>query len=156
MQEHITFTLRERTSKYGERQVFQYKNKSTDKYESISWNNVLDQTNKVSKALISLGFGYDDKIGILSNNKPEWTITDLGIFAIRGVVVPFYATASKVDIKYIVDETEMKLLFAGSTEQIEKASWLLDNCETLEKIVIFEGNIPKNDVRFIEWKSFLF
>ncbi len=147
--------LRERVSNYGNRQVFQYKNKTNGKYKSISWNNLLDLTFKVSKSLIYLGFGHNDKIGILSSNKPKWTITDLGILGIRGVVVPFYATASKNDIKYIVDETKMKLLFVGCNEQIEKASWLLENCETLEKIVAFEGSIPVNDDRFIEWSAFL-
>ncbi len=155
MKQHITHLLRERASYYGNRQVFQYKNKTNGKYESISWNALLIQTNKVSKSLISLGFGHNDKIGILSSNKPEWMLADLGILAVRGVVVPFYATASKQEIKYIVDETEMKLLFVGSNEQVEKAFWLLDHCKTLEKIVVFEGDLPKNDDRFIKWPSFL-
>ena len=155
MKQHITFLLKERASHYGNRQVFKFKNKTNGKYESLSWNVLLVQTNKVSKSLISLGFGHNDKIGILSSNKPEWMISDLGIFAVRGVVVPFYATASKQEIKYIVDETKMKLLFAGSNKQIEKAVWLLDHCKTLEKIVVFEGDLPKNDDRFIAWPGFL-
>ncbi len=155
MKQHITLMLRARVLDYGNRQVFKYKNKSNGKYESVSWNDLLDLTNKVSKSLIHLGFGHNSKIGILSSNKPEWTITDLSILGIRGVVVPFYATASKNDIKYIIDETKMKLLFVGCNEQIEKASWLLEHCETLETIVAFEGNIPEKDKRFIEWTDFL-
>lgn len=153
--QHITQLLRDRVSKYGNRQVFKYRNIQNGNYESLSWNSLFDSTNQVSKSLISLGFGYKDKIGILSNNRPEWTITDLGIFAIRGIAVPFFATASKQEIKYIVDETEMKLLFVGNNEQLEKATWLLDHCKTLEKIVLFEGNIPENDVRLIGWQKFL-
>lgn len=155
MQKHITFILKERTAKYGNRQVFKYKNKITGKYDSLNWNNILEQSNKISKSLISLKYGFNDKIGILSKNNPKWTITDLGIFAIRAVVVPFYVTASKQDIKYIVDETKMKLLFIGSNEFEEKASWLLDNCTSLEKIVVFEDKIQENDNRFVKWESFL-
>lgn len=155
MNQHITLMLRERVSTFGDRQAFKYKNKINGNYESLSWNDLLDLTHKVSKSLINFGLGYNDKIGIISNNKPEWVITDLGILGIRGVVVPFYATASKNDIKYIVDETKMELLFVGCNDQIEKASWLLEHCDTLEKIIVFEGQIPKNDNRFIEWQAFL-
>jgi long-chain acyl-CoA synthetase len=91
----------------------------------------------------------------LSVNKPEWTISDLGILAIRGVVIPIYATSSKQEIKYIVDETKMTLLFAGSYDQVEKALWLLEQCDTLEKIIVFEGKIPENDKRFIKWNDFI-
>ena len=155
MQDHVIQLIREHASSHGKRQIFKFKDKLNGSYKSLSWHDLITQTNKVSKSLISLGFGHNDKIGILSSNKPEWTITDLGIFAVRGVVVPFYATASKHEIKYIVDETEMKLLFAGSNEQVEKAIWLLDQCKTLEKIVVFEGDLPENDNRFIDWISFL-
>lgn len=154
MKQHITFLLRERVSQYKNREVFQFKNKSTQKYESITWDELLDSTDKVSKSLLSLGFGHTDKIGILSNNKPEWTIADLGIFAIRGVVVPLYATASKQEIKYIIDETKMRLLFAGNSDHVEKSLWLLDNCPSLEKIVVFEDYVPDED-RFIKWSNFL-
>jgi long-chain acyl-CoA synthetase len=154
MKQHITFLLRERVSQYKNREVFQFKNKSTQKYESITWDELLDSTDKVSKSLLSLGFGHTDKIGILSNNKPEWTIADLGIFAIRGVVVPLYATASKQEIKYIIDETKMRLLFAGNSDHVEKSLWLLDNCPSLEKIVVFEDYVPDDD-RFIKWSNFL-
>lgn len=154
MKQHITFTLRDRVSLHKNHEVFQFKNKSSQKYKSISWNKLLDETNKVSKSLLSFGIGHDDKIGILSNNRPEWTIVDLGIFAIRGVVVPFYATASKQEIKYIIDETKMRFLFVGNSEQIEKSIWLLEHCSSLENIVVFEGEVP-DDERFKTWGDFL-
>lgn len=155
MTQHITFLLRDRVSQHKNRVVFQFKNKSTQKYESISWEKLFDFTNKVSVSLLSLGFGYNDKIGIFSNNRPEWTIADLGIFAIRGVVVPLYATASKQELKYIIDETKIRLLFAGNSEHVEKSSWLLENCVSLEKIVTFENHPSISDDRFLEWTHFL-
>lgn len=155
MQEHIPQLLKEKTSEYSDRQVFQFKNKETGNYEGISWNKLYSDTKTVSSSLISLGFKSNDKIGIFSFNRPEWTISDFGILAIGAVVVPMYATASKQDVKYIIDETEISLLFVGNTEQIEKAKWLLDECKTLNKIVVFEGDFPSDDNRFIAWQSFL-
>jgi long-chain acyl-CoA synthetase len=155
MQEHIPQLLKEQTLQYSDRQVFQFKNKETGNYESISWNKLYSETKTVSSSLISLGIKSNDKIGIFSFNKPEWTISDLGTLAIGAVVVPMYATASKQDVKYIINETKISLLFVGNTEQIEKAIWLLEECETLNKIVVYEGDFPKDDNRFIKWKDFL-
>lgn len=152
---HINQVLKDRVSKYTDRTIFKYKDKSSEKYESISWNELDETVTKVSKALLDLGYGFDDKIGILSSNRPEWTISDLGILGVRAIVIPFYATASTQEIKYIADETNMKLLFVGNNEQIEKALWLLEHVETIEKIIVFEGDLPANDSRFLAWNDFL-
>ena len=85
---------------------------------------------------MSFGLGYNDKIGIFSNNRIDWTISDLSVFAIWGVVVPLYATASKQEIKYIVDETEMKLLFIDGELQLEKAIWILSNTNSIKKVIV--------------------
>jgi len=152
--QHISLLLKEQTATYKGRTVFMFKNKSTQKYDSINWTELFGLTNQVSLSLLNLGLLPHDKIGILSHNKPEWVISDLGIMGIRAVVVPLYATVSKNEIKYIVDETEMKLLFAGNQEQIEKAAWLADNCKSLQHIIVFEGSVP-DDERFIHWEDFL-
>lgn len=155
MQQHLPQLLKEQALKYTNRSVFQFKNKETGNYENISWNTLYSKTKTISGSLISLGYKSNDKIGIFSFNKPEWTICDFGILAIGAIVVPMYATASKQDVKYIIDETEISLLFVGNNEQIEKAKCLLDECKTLNKVVVFEGDFPSDDTRFISWQSFL-
>jgi len=147
--------LREKASVYNTREVFRYKDKINSVYKSISWSELIEYTEKVSQSLIELGFGYNDKIGIFSANRPEWTIADFGILSVRGVVVPFYATSSVQQVKYIVDETQMKIIFVGNKEQVEKSLWLLDNCKSLEKIVVFDNDAAQPDNRFISWENFL-
>ena len=155
MKQHIAHMLREKASVYNTREVFRYKDKINSVYKSISWSELLNYTEKVSQSLIELGFGYNDKIGIFSANRPEWTIADFGILSVRGVVVPFYATSSVQQVKYIIDETQMRIIFVGNKEQVEKSLWLLDNCKSLEKIVVFENGAAQPDNRFISWKNFL-
>ena len=155
MKQHIAHMLREKASVYNTREVFRYKDKINSVYKSISWSELLNYTEKVSQSLIELGFGYNDKIGIFSANRPEWTIADFGILSVRGVVVPFYATSSVQQVKYIIDETQMRIIFVGNKEQVEKSLWLLDNCKSLEKIVVFDNDSAQPDNRFISWKNFL-
>ena len=130
--------IRNRAETYSSRDVFRYLDKETNETKSVDWLTFVKESEKVSKALLKDGYGEESKIGIFSNNKYEWTITDVGILDIRAIVVPFFATASKEQCKYIVDETEMELMFVGDKEQLDKAIWLLDHTDSLKKIIVFE------------------
>jgi long-chain acyl-CoA synthetase len=91
---------------------------------------------------MQLGVRKGEMVGIFSQNKPEWLMTDLAIMALGAVVVPFYATASLEQLRYIVKETGMKVMFAGDDEQLEKALALQEEGNTLKTIVSFRDN-PK-------------
>jgi len=155
MKENVVNMILERASKYGSRELFRFRKPGSGIYESISWENFISESQKISGALISLGFGTSDNIGIFSDNKPEWMIADLGIIGIRSVTVPFYSTSSKQQLKYIVDETRMKLIFAGNSEQYEKALWLIENTDTLKTIVVFDPDIIQDKKNSIDWQTFL-
>jgi long-chain acyl-CoA synthetase len=155
MKENVVSMVLERASKYGSREVFRYRKPGSNIYESISWENFISESQKVSRALISLGFGQSDNIGIFSDNRPEWMMSDLGIIGIRSLTVPFYSTSSKQQLKYIVDETRMKLIFVGNSEQYDKALWLIENTETLKKIVVFDPDIIQDKKNCIDWQTLL-
>ena len=148
--------MRNRASRYGTREVFRFKETGAKDYKSYTWQELNNTTDRVAKSLLSLGFGPKSNIGIFSDNKPHWTFCDLGILAIRGVVVPFFSTASKQQLKYIVDETRMELMFVGNREQLEKAVWLFDNSDSLKKVVCFYESLSADkDARCIRWNDFL-
>lgn len=155
MQKHIPQLFNNRASTYAEKTVFKFKNKNTNKYESINWNQLKDLTNRVSSSLLTLGCSHGSKIGIFSHNRAEWSITDLGALSIGGIVVPMYATASKHDVKYIINETELEILFIGNEEQLEKTQWLLNECKSLKKVVVYDTSCPESDDRFISWNDFI-
>jgi long-chain acyl-CoA synthetase len=154
MKQHISHMLRNRADQFGEREVFRFRQSKSKIFSKLNWNQLIPETNRVSKALISLGCEHESMIGIFSENRVEWTIADLGILAIRGIVVPFYATSSAHQAKYIIDETGIKVLFVGNQEQVIKANWLIDHCETLKKIIVFEDGDCPRDSRFMSWQDF--
>ena len=155
MKENLISILEESTSLLGSREALRYKKVGDNSYGSISWEILLNDFKKVTRALIYLGLDYGDNIGIFSDNRPDWLIADLGIIANRSVVVPLYATSSMQQLKYIADETKMKLIFAGNSEQYEKALWLHENSDTLKKIVVFEQGIAPNNDYCIDWLEFI-
>lgn len=155
MKQHIAHMIKDRAARFGSREVFRYRENPGGTFKSYHWTEFTRDTDKVSRALISLGFGHGSPIGIFSDNRLEWSLSDIGIMAIRGIVVPFFGTASVAQIKYIVDETEMQLLFAGNQEQVDKALKLFEHPTTLKKIVYYRKDVQTADDRCISWEDFL-
>lgn len=86
-------------------------------YDVPSFIKAVDDT---SRGLILSGIQKNDKVAIMSANRPEWNICDFAIMQIGAVQVPMYPTLSTHDIRFILKDAEIKLVFAGSTELVEK------------------------------------
>ena len=145
----------DRSLRYKSREVFRQRINESESFRTITWDSLVSISRKVSCSLLSLGTEVSENIGIFSENKPEWIFADLGIIGARGVVVPFYSTSSNQQLKYIVDETGMKLIFVGNREQYEKALWLLENTETLKRIVVFDPDIDPDNENCLSWGKFI-
>jgi long-chain acyl-CoA synthetase len=87
---------------------------------SYSWQEWMTIAREVTLALYSLGVRKGDHVGILSENRPEWTFADLGILGLGAVTVPIYPTASMEDIRYIIEHADLKVLFVSTEEQYRK------------------------------------
>ncbi len=140
---HLARIFRNRAIQYGNKEVFRYK--EGDKYASVSWNSFIEQADLLSCFLLAEGIDKAANIGIYSPNHPEWTIADLAILSVGGVVVPMYSTSTFEQIKYIIDETQMSILFVGCEDQLKHAQKALDACESLQKLVTFNCTIPDDD-----------
>ena len=64
----------------------------------------IGHVNDVSFGLLALGLKKDDKIGLISGNRPEWNFIDLGMLQIGVVNVPLYLTLSSSEFKFILND----------------------------------------------------
>lgn len=149
---HISHMVLDRVQNYKDRAVLNRFSEDSGKIEGIGADELIETTKQVSRALVSLGFGHESKVGIFGNNSPEWTMADIGILNIRGIVVPFYATSNKEQLKYIVDETEMELMFVDDEGQLEKAISLLG--KTSLKTIISFSKIKNKHQSVMAWADF--
>lgn len=148
--------VRNRAAKYQNRDVLRYRDRH-NKQEVLSktWNQLVTEFTQLSGVLNYEGYSSGDNIGIFSSNNSEWAVADLAILNIRAVVVPFFATASREQCRYIVEETEMKLIFVGDRPQLEIVTWLLENESTIQKVVVFNDRLELPDDRFIRYSDFI-
>jgi long-chain acyl-CoA synthetase len=87
------------------------------KYSSSDFINISEE---VSRGLIKKGIGKDDKVAIMSENRPEWNFCDFGIMQIGATQVPMYPTLAEADIKFILIDAEVKIVFVSSEELYQK------------------------------------
>jgi long-chain acyl-CoA synthetase len=92
--------------------------------------------NEYSLALLAHGVVKNDKIAIISGNRPEWNFCDNGILQLGAVNVPIYPTSSLHDYEYILNNAEVKYLFISDATIFEKASKV--NVKSLKGIYSFE------------------
>lgn len=86
----------------------------------ISTQSFIEQAEDVSAALLEKGLKPGDKIALISNNRPEWHILDLGILMAGMINVPIYPTITEEDYKYIMNDAECKLCFVADDELLNK------------------------------------
>jgi long-chain acyl-CoA synthetase len=87
--------------------------KKAGAYVNLSSREVLDRVQNTALGLRSLGIGPGDKVVILSENRPEWTMTDFAVQCLGAVVVPIYPTLMPDQIRYIVNDSDAKVIFAS-------------------------------------------
>lgn len=91
----------------------------------------------LSKALIALGVNEGDKIAMISNNRPEWSITDIGIQMAGAINVPIYPTISPKEYEFIFNDAEVKICFVSDDELLEKVNEIKEKVPTLTHIISF-------------------
>jgi len=115
--------------------------KKDGKWTPVSTQEYIDQANSVSRGLIELGIQPGDKIALISNNRSEWNICDIGIQQVGAIGVPVYPTISEEDYAYIFNDAEVKLCIVSDQELADKVNAIIDRVPTLTKIYSF---VPVN------------
>ena len=143
MVNQLTALVRKQAAKYGNREAFSHKDYEHNQWVPTSWNRFSEQVSYIAQAMVLLGIREQENISTYTQNKPEGLIVDFAAFDNRAVVVPLYPTSSLDQIKYIIDEAEVRFLFVGGQVQYDNAIVALRECPTLEKLILFDPAIKR-------------
>ena len=133
-----------RVDRYGDRACVAYKN-SSGVYEDISWKKMKELVLDIGCYLLSKGIRHGDKVALFSNNRYEWWVADLAILSCGAINVPIYPTNSAEEARYIIENSDAKICFAGSTEHLLKVLSIRDKLPGLAGVVALdmpEESIP--------------
>ncbi len=154
---HLSVLPHEQAKKYGDKVVMNYREFGSVKWSQLTWNDFSQRVKVVSNAMLNLGIGVQENVGVFSQNAMEYICTDFGAFGIRAVTVPLYATSSEQQLQYIIGDAQIRFLFVGEQEQYDKAFRVLPLCPTLEKIIVFDRavRLANGDPSSIYFEEFL-
>lgn len=142
---HLSILLHEQAKVYGNREVMFYKDFGGKEWKSYNWNQVSEYVKTVSNALLNLGTKVQENIGVFAQNCTQLLFCDFGAWGVRAVTIPLYATSSEQQIEFIINDAKIRLLFVGEQLQYDRAIRVLSLCPSLEKIIIFDRNVKRDE-----------
>lgn len=92
----------------------------------------------VARALESWGIGRGDRVAILSENRPEWTITDFAALALGAVTVPIYSTQTQDQTSYILNDSGARVIAVSTKSQLEKVL-TIQRHTPVERIMVMDA-----------------
>ena len=138
---HLSVLIHEQAKKYGNREAITFRNFGSLKWENVSWNQFSLKVKQVSNALLNLGAKPQENIAVFSQNCVQYLYTNFGVYGVRGVTIPFYATTSEQQIQYMVNDAQVRYIFVGEQDQYDKAHRIFALCPSLERIIIFDSSV---------------
>ena len=136
--------IHDQARRYGNRVAMRYRDDSSQEWRDISWNTFSQRVYQTSNAMLALGVGEQENMAVFSQNMPEGMFVDFGAYGIRAVTIPFYATSSEMQVKYMVSDASIRIMFVGEQYQYDTAFRVLKMGSKLEKLIIFDRNVIKN------------
>ena len=116
--------------------------------EDGKWLNIpaatfVERVKNVALGLASLGVRPGDRIALLSENRPEWSISDLAILSLGAINVPIYTTQALEQVDYILSDSGARAIFISNRRLYKHVKPVLDQ-RPLEYLIFFEDDVAED------------
>ena len=119
--------------------------KENGQWRTYSCSDVWQTAQKLAGGLLAQGITnqvlepeQQEKIAIISPNRPEWIIADLGVQLTGAVLTPIYPTISPEEMAFVLNEAEVKIVFVANAEIYERFKEAFTQIPTLKTIWSFD------------------
>lgn len=135
--------------------IVKHKREQGGTYVDVSWRELKALADSCAKGLIQLGMQPGDRLAILSFNRLEWIVADLGTMLAGGVDVPIYHTNTAEQCAYIINDCGARFAVVEDLTQLAKVVERSEEMETLSTIILIDGEPPKGQEKVISFKDLL-
>lgn len=111
-------------------------------WQPLAHADVLERARRIAFGLEALGVDRGDRIGLLSENRPEWALADWACLCSGVTDVPIYPTLPAEQIIHPLNDAGVVVLFVSTPEQAAKAGSVRANLGTLRTIISFTDPVP--------------
>ena len=132
--------LTQRIERTGEDTVIATRKTGPGRWEQITTGEFHRMVLAAAKGFIAFGIRKGDAVSIFSPTRWEWGVLDFALAAIGAVNVPIYDTDSAPQAERIINDSKVKLAIADNRERYDRLDSVIDNCPTLQRILMLDGN----------------
>ena len=118
--------------------------------KDYSWRETFQSINKLSDELKKY-LNNGDRCLLISENRPEWFISDLSIMLSGSITVPAYTTYAERDYEYIINDCTPTAIFVSNSEQFNKVKNIIKSKDFIKKVFSFDKleNVNENEYQNI-------
>jgi len=116
--------------------------RENDGWHAISSSDLRRRVTAVAAGLQQMGIQKGDRIAILSENRPEWSIADFAILLTGAVTVPIYATLTPEQTAYTLRDSGAKIVFVSTEQQLRKVRSILSDTHLANIVVMDRIQLP--------------
>ncbi len=135
----IPAIFREQAGKLGSRPMIYAK--VSGHWSPLTWAQVAERVDHLAAGLIALGVRPGDRVGLLSENRPEWVVADLATLSAAAADVPVYPTNTPDQCAYVVNDAGARIVFCSTLEQVQKLLSVRDAMPHLTHVVHFDPDV---------------
>jgi long-chain acyl-CoA synthetase len=128
--------------------------KKEGRYVPISTEEFRSRVSRLALGLQNLGVKPGDKVILLADNGPDWTITDYAVLSLGGITVPIYPSLVPEQIKYIINDSDAKVVVTSSQKLWEKVEAVKKDLPQVKHFVTFEPRAPEGLLSLAQIQEF--
>src|ERR1700752_1949143 len=117
--------------------------RSEGKWHNITAATFVERVKNVALGLAALGIRPGDRVALLSENRPEWSIADLAILSLGAINVPIYTTQALEQVDYILSDSGARAIFISSRRLYKHVQPVLAR-RPLERLIFFESEVAED------------
>ena len=125
-------------TRYPNKPLLRYYSRQSEKWVKLNGEQVANRCLAAAKGLAYLQLKKGDRVAIYSPNTVQGLCTELGIFMMRGVSVPLYATSTPDQVAFVVEDAEVETMFVGGQFQYNNAYEVQQRCPVLRRLIIID------------------
>jgi long-chain acyl-CoA synthetase len=115
---------------------------------NFTWKQTFDAIQNLSLFLDQY-ITTNDRCLLISENRPEWLISDLSIMLSKGITVPAYTTYVERDYEFLINDCKPSVIIVSDATQLKKINTIIKKHSFIKKVISFE-NIKDKNITFIE------
>ena len=105
--------------------------------KKLTWGETSSNIYKLAK-ILKENIVDGDRCLLVSENRPEWLISDIAIMLANGITVPVYTTYTEKDYKYLIEDCQPSVIIVSNDEMHNKLKNIIKEKDFIKKVITFE------------------